>query len=172
MFQACTHLINPTCAYHVPLRSVGVAPRITAPAGGHVAVSAVSDGRGRFPGLIEGITLQTQRLWPRGAAPRRAVCRSSCNPHSFARNRVGPLSSKALAAATHARTRSVHALTCRTLLPTTLANTDATCSRCLTLRGEGTRRVTTIPEISPLAQSFPSVVRLQCSDLTRYLSNT
>jgi len=63
-------------------------------------------------------------------------------------------------------------LTYRTLLPTTLADTDATCSRCLTLRGEGTRRVTTIPEISPLAQSFPSVVRLQCLDLTRYLSNT
>ena len=63
-------------------------------------------------------------------------------------------------------------LTYRTLLPTTLADTDATCSRCLTLRGEGTRRVTTIPEISPLAQSFPSVIRLQCVDLTRYLSNT
>ena len=63
-------------------------------------------------------------------------------------------------------------LTYRTLLPTTLADTDATCSRCLTLRGEGTRRVTTIPEISLLAQSFPSVVRLQCLDLTRYLSNT
>jgi hypothetical protein len=63
-------------------------------------------------------------------------------------------------------------LTYRTLLPTTVADTDATCSRCLTLRGEGTRRVTTIPEISPLAQSFPSVVRLQCLDLTRYLSNT
>ena len=63
-------------------------------------------------------------------------------------------------------------LTYRTVLPTTLADTDATCSRCLTLRGEGTRRVTTIPEISPLAQSFPSVVRLQCLDLTRYLSNT
>ena len=63
-------------------------------------------------------------------------------------------------------------LTCRTLLPTALADTDATCSRRLTLRGEGTRRVTTIPEISPLAQSFPSAVRLQCSDLTRCLSNT
>ena len=63
-------------------------------------------------------------------------------------------------------------LTYRNLLPTTLADTDATCSRCLTLRGEGTRRVTTIPEISLLAQSFPSVVRLQCLDLTRYLSNT
>ena len=63
-------------------------------------------------------------------------------------------------------------LTCRTLLPTTLADTDATCSRCLTLRGEGTRRVTTIPEISPLVQSFVSAVRLQCSDLTQYLSNT
>ena len=47
-----------------------------------------------------------------------------------------------------------------------------TCSRCLTLRGEGTRRVTTIPEISPLAQSFVSAVRLQCLDLTQYLSNT
>ena len=32
-------------------------------------------------------------------------------------------------------------LTYRTLLPTTVADTDATCSRCLTLRGEGTRRV-------------------------------
>ena len=63
-------------------------------------------------------------------------------------------------------------LTCRTLLPTILADTDATCSRRVTLRGEGTRRVTTIPEISPLAQSFPSVVRLQCPDLTRYLINT
>ena len=63
-------------------------------------------------------------------------------------------------------------LTYRTVLHTTLADADATCSRCLTLRGEGTRRVTTIPEISPLAQSFPSVVRLQCSDLTRYLINT
>ena len=62
-------------------------------------------------------------------------------------------------------------LTCRTLLPTTLADTDVTCSRCLTLRGEGTRRVTTIPEISPLAQSFLSAVRLQCSGVMRYLSN-
>jgi hypothetical protein len=44
--------------------------------------------------------------------------------------------------------------------------------RCLTLRGEGTRRLTTIREISPLAQSFLSAVRLQCSGLTRYLSNT
>ena len=63
-------------------------------------------------------------------------------------------------------------LTYRTLLPTTLAYTDATCSRCLTLRGGGTRRVETIPEISPLAQSFLSAVRLQCSGLTQYLSNT
>ena len=35
--------------------------------------------------------------------------------------------------------------------------------RCLTLRGEGTRRLTTIREISPLAQSFLLAVRLQCS---------
>ena len=58
------------------------------------------------------------------------------------------------------------------LLPTTLADTEATCNRCLRLRGEGTRRVTIIPEISPLAQSFLSAVRLQCSDLTQYPSNT
>ena len=44
--------------------------------------------------------------------------------------------------------------------------------RCLTLRGEGTRRLTTIREISLLAQSFLLAVRLQCSGLTRYLSNT
>ena len=63
-------------------------------------------------------------------------------------------------------------LTYRNLLPTTLADAEATCNRCLRLRGEGTRRVTTIPEISPLAQSFLSAVRLQCSDLTQYPSNT
>ena len=57
-------------------------------------------------------------------------------------------------------------------MPTTLADAEATCNRCLRLRGEGTRRVTTIPEISPLAQSFLSAVRLQCSDLTQYPSNT
>ena len=35
--------------------------------------------------------------------------------------------------------------------------------RCLTLRDEGTRRLTTIREISPLAQSFLLAVRLHCS---------
>ena len=53
-------------------------------------------------------------------------------------------------------------LTCRTLLSTTLADTDAPYSRRLTLRGEGTRRVTTIPEISPLL-SVGAVFSVGCT---------
>ena len=74
------------------------------------------------------------RIWARGAAPRTTVKKAAVYLFTFARNRVGPLQ-QALAAATHAWMRSASTLrtclTCRTLLPTTLADTDATCSRCL-----------------------------------------
>ena len=105
-----------------------------------------------------------------GAPPERVAFTSPRCPFAVALNRVGPL--QHVSPRRRTRGRAPFMLTCRNLLPTALADTDATCSRRLTLRGEGTRRVTTIPEISPLAQSFVSAVRLQCSDLTQYLSNT
>ena len=110
------------------------------------------------------------RLWPRGAAPSAWPSR---HPDVHSQSLATELDLSSTLSGGDAREDALRpCLTCRTLLPTTLADTDAPYSRRLTLRGEGTRRVTTTLEISPLAQSFPSAVRLQCSDLTWCLSNT
>ena len=125
--------------------------------------------RWRFRGLIPCVPPRSQRQSIGCRAPDRSVRPPPRYAWPFARNRVGPLQH------TSSRWRRT-----RGRAPSMLDVQDSfvhdtrrhwcTCSRCLTLRGEGTRRVTTIPEISPLAQSFVSAVRLQCSDLTRSTS--
>ena len=89
-----------------------------------------------------------------------------------AERRVGASSSSSRSSPTRARGRAQPMIDVAGYLLNDTRRHRRHRRRCLTLRGEGTRRLTTIREISPLAQSFLSAVRLQCSGLTRYLSNT
>ena len=88
------------------------------------------------------------------------------------RTRVGASSSSSRSSPTRARGRAQPMIDVAGYLLNDTRRHRRHRRRCLTLRGEGTRRLTTIREISPLVQSFLLAVRLQCSGLTRYLSNT
>ena len=125
-----------------------------------------------FRGLIPCVPPRSQRQSIGCRAPDRSVRPPPRYAWPFARNRVGPLQHTELSPRRRTRGRAPSMLDVQDSLVHDTRRHWCTCSRCLTLRGEGTRRVTTIPEISPLAQSFVSAVRLQCSDLTQYLSNT
>ena len=111
------------------------------------------------------------RLRPRGAAPCSTVAKRTWYPSCEAENRVLELPPAALAPVRRARGRAQPMIDVAGYLLNDTRRHRRHRRRCLTLRGEGTRRLTTIREISPLAQSFLSAVRLQCSGLTQYLSN-
>ena len=126
--------------------------------------------RSRVPGMA---TKTRLRLWPRGGPRTRSVAERTWSPFCEATNVCWSfLHSSSRPSRTRARGRAQPMIDVAGYLLNDTRRHRRHRRRCLTLRGEGTRRVTTIPEISSLAQSFPSVVRLQCLDLTQYLSGT
>ena len=124
----------------------------------------------RVPGMA---TKTRLRLWPRGGPRTPSVAERTWSPFCEATNVCWSfLHSSSRPSRTRARGRAQPMIDVAGYLLNDTRRHRRHRRRCLTLRGEGTRRLTTIREISLLAQSFLLAVRLQCSGLTRYLSNT